>query len=110
LAAFGELFTKRVIMCIYPSMQEGSEELMTCQNIPIPERIKYLYRHLLENHKIVDIENYNKENLHIFSKQVLNKIKNNEPDWQDMVPTKVADLIKEKYLFDFPFQTMKFEY
>ena len=30
LAAFGELFTKRVIMYIYPSMQEGSEELMTC--------------------------------------------------------------------------------
>ena len=110
LAAFGELFTKRVTMYVYPSMQEGSEELMTCENIPIPDNIKFLYRHLLENNKIVDIQNYNKDNLHIFSKQVLTKIKNNDPDWADFVPTKVADLIKEKYLFDFPFQTMKFEY
>lgn len=110
LAAFGELFTKRVKMYIYPSMQEGSEELMTCENIPIPENIKFLYRHLLENEKIVDIQNYNKDNLHIFSKQVLHKIKNNDSDWTNLVPTKVANLIKEKYLFNFPYQTKEFEY
>ena len=110
LAAFGELFTKQVRMYIYPSMQEGSEEFMTCQNIPIPESIKHLYQHLLVNNRIVDIENYNADNLHIFSKQVLAKIKNNDPDWEDSVPTKVAELIKEKYLFNFPFQTMKFDY
>ncbi|HHM21935.1 MAG TPA: TonB-dependent receptor, partial [Bacteroidetes bacterium] len=59
LAAFGEIFTKIVRFYIYPSYQEGNEELMTVKNIPVPEGVKFLYRHLLDNHQIVDVEKYN---------------------------------------------------
>ena len=110
LMEFGELFTKKMKMYVYPSMQEGSEELMTCKNLPIPEGIKFLYKHLLEDGKIVDIENYDSDHLHIFSKQVLDMIQANDESWEKMVPTKVAKLIKEKYLFDYPYETMTFEY
>ena len=62
------------------------------------------------NGKIVDIENYDSNHLHIFSKQVLDMIQANDEAWEKMVPTKVAKLIKEKYLFDYPYETMTFEY
>jgi len=110
LMEFGELFTKRIKMYVYPSMQEGSEELMTSKNLPVPDGIKFLYKHLLESEKIVDIENYDPNHLHIFSKQVLDMIQAHDEAWEKMVPTKVAKLIKEKYLFDYPYETMTFEY
>jgi hypothetical protein len=110
LMEFGELFTKKMKMYVYPSMQEGSGELMTCKNLPVPEAIKHLYMHLLVDGKIVDIEKFNQNNMHIFSKQVLDLIQANDETWEEMVPTKVARLIKEKYLFDYPYQTMTFEY
>jgi len=110
LMEFGELFTKNLMMYVYPSIQEGSDELMTGEGLPVPEAIKYLYKHLLEDGKIKDINNFDESILHIFSKQVLKMIKTNEAGWDKMVPTKVAALIKEKYLFDYPYETMTFEY
>ncbi len=110
LASFGELFTRNVKMYVYPAMQEGNEELMTCQNLPIPEGIKFLFQHLLDSAQIVDIKDYKKEVLHIFSKDVLAKIKLDEDNWEEMVPPKVANIIKEKYLFGFPSEQLEFEY
>ena len=110
LMEFGELFTKKMKMYVYPSMQEGSEEFMTSKNLPTPDAIKYLYKHLMVNGKIVDIENFDPNILHIFSRQVIELIKTNDEAWEEMVPDKVKKLIKEKYLFNYPFETMEFEY
>ncbi|MCB0635964.1 MAG: TonB-dependent receptor [Lewinella sp.] len=110
LAAFGELFTRNVKIYVYPAMQEGSAELMTSQNVPVPEGLKFLYRHLLDNEQIVDVEGYNADLLHIFSKQVLTMIRNGEKGWELMVPTKVSSLIKERCLFGYPSETLEFEY
>lgn len=110
LAAFGELFTRNVRIYIYPAMQEGNAELMNAGNIPIPEGVKFLYRHLLDNRQIVDVDNYNPNNLHIYSKDVLTLVGNGETGWESMVPPKVAQLIKEKCLFGFPSERLEFEY
>jgi hypothetical protein len=110
LAAFGELFTRNVRIYVYPAMQEGSEELMTARNVPVPEGLKFLYRHLLDSEQLVDITGYNPDILHIFSKQVLSMLQQGEPGWESMVPTKVASLIKEKCLFGYPTETLEFEY
>ncbi|HFB99327.1 MAG TPA: TonB-dependent receptor [Phaeodactylibacter sp.] len=110
LMEFGELFTKKMKMYVYPSMQEGSEEFMTSENLPIPDAIKHLYKHLVVNGKIVDIQNFDPNILHIFSKQVIELIKANDEEWEKMVPEKVKKLIKEKYLFNYPFETMEFKY
>ncbi|MCB9082681.1 MAG: TonB-dependent receptor [Lewinellaceae bacterium] len=110
LAAFGELFTRNVKIYVYPSLQEGSEELMTCQNLPIPEGVKFLYRHLLDNGQIADITGFNPNILHIFSKEVLAEIHQGGAGWENAVPTKVAALIKEKYLFGYPYEQMEFDY
>ncbi len=110
LASFGELFTRNVKMYVYPAMQEGSAELMRCDNLPIPEGIKFLFQHLLDSGQIVDIAKFNPDILHIFSKTVLDMLKRDEAGWEAMVPPKVAKLIKERHLFGFPSEQMEFEY
>ncbi|MBP7821803.1 MAG: TonB-dependent receptor [Saprospiraceae bacterium] len=110
LSAFGELFTRNVRIYVYPLMQEGSEELLNSNNLIVPEGIKFLYKYLLENQHIVDIKQYNPNILHIYSKKVLELLQHDEGDWQKFVPTKVAQLIKEKCLFHYPFQKIEFDY
>ncbi len=110
LAAFGELFTRNVKMYVYPSMQEGSEDLMTCENLPVPDGIKFLFQHLRDSKQIVDMEGFNPEILHIYSKTVLQKVQANEEGWEELVSPKIAALIKEKCLFGFPYQQLEFEY
>jgi len=110
LTSFGELFTRNIKMYVYPSMQEGSEELMTSVNLPVPEGIKFLYQHLLDSAQIVDIKGFNAEILHIFSKDVLALLQADEDNWFEMVPQKAGTLIKEKHLFGFPSQKLEFEY
>ncbi len=110
LLAFGELFTRNVKIYVFPTFQEGSEELMTCQNLPIPEGIKFLFKHLLDSKQIVDIKGYNREYFHIFSTEILNMIRNNREGWDKMVPEEVAKVIREKFLFGFPCEQLEFEY
>ncbi len=110
LAAFGELFTANVRFYVYPAMQEGSDELMTAWHMPVPEGVKFIYQHLLDNQQIVDVSGYNPDILHIFSKEVLAMLQHGETGWEAMVPAKVAALIKEKCLFDYPSERMEFEY
>jgi len=110
LTAFGELFTKTVRVYVYPAMQEGSDELMKVDNVPIPEGVKFLFRHLVDNRQIVDIEGYDHELLHIFSKEVLRLIRTGAAAWEEMVPRRVSKLIKEKYLFGYPTEQLEFEY
>ncbi|MEZ4985976.1 MAG: TonB-dependent receptor [Saprospiraceae bacterium] len=110
LAAFGELFPRNVRIYVYPFMQEGSAELMAADNLPVPEGLKFLYKHLLDNQHIVDVTGFNPDNLHIFSKDILVKIREGASGWEHTVPPKVAALIKEKCLFGYPAETIQFDY
>jgi hypothetical protein len=40
--------------------------------------------------------------LSIFSPRVISMIKQGESGWEQMVPDKVADIIKENCLFEYP--------
>ncbi len=110
LAAFGEVFTKIVRFYIYPSYQEGSEDAMTAENLPVPEDFKFLYRHLLDNRQVVDIAKYNPEVLHVFTKEVMELMKCGQFGWESSVPSKVEKLVKEKYLFGYPLERIEFDY
>ncbi len=110
LAAFGEVFSRKVRVYVYPSHQEGSEELMVAENLPVPEGFKFLYRHLLGNRQIVDIQNFNLDVMHIFASDVLAAIRQGDTGWEPETPKKVADLVKEKFLFGYPCEKVEFEY
>jgi Tat protein secretion system quality control protein TatD with DNase activity len=110
LSAFGALFANHVKFYVYPAFQEGSAELMTASNLPIPEGIKFLYKHLIDSKQIIDIADPHPEILHIYSQAVLEMIQSNEKGWESYVPSKIAALIKEDCLFGFPCQQLEFEY
>ena len=110
LTAFGELFTRNVKVYVYPMLQEGSKDLMTAENIPAPDGVKFLYKHLIDSRQIVDIVRFKAENLIIYSTQVLHMIQHDEEGWEALVPTKVAELVKEKCLFGFPAEKLEFSY
>jgi hypothetical protein len=99
LAAFGEVFARGVKLYAYPSVLADNTTLMTIQNLPLPEGAKYLYQHLLDHRQIVDIEAFNPAVMNIFASDVLADIRSDKPGWEDMVPLKVAEIVKEKGLF-----------
>lgn len=110
LSAFGELFANHVKFYVYPALQEGNSELMMAQNLPVPEGIKFLYRHLLDSQQIVDIKDPHPELLHIYSQEVLEMLQADELGWENYVPSRIAAIIKEKFLFGYPCQQLEFEY
>jgi hypothetical protein len=110
LSVFGKIFKKHVRFYVYPFMQEGSAELMNGPNLPVPEGVKFLYKHLLDNGQVVDIQQFNDDILHIFSNRVFQMIRNDDEGWEKYVPKRVAKAIKEKSLFGYPAEQMSFEY
>lgn len=101
LGAFGELFPLKVRFYIYPAREQGSNELITAQNLQAPANIHFLYDYLLENKNIVDIQRFNPDILGIYHKEVLKMIQEGIPGWEEKVPEEVARLVKEKRLFGY---------
>lgn len=98
LAAFGQLFTRNIRIYVYPALKEDGSILNT-KNLDMPEGITFLYKHLLDSKHIVDIEQYNKENLKIQPSEVRENIKNQNPVWEEQVPKSIADIIKENNFY-----------
>ncbi len=99
LEAFGRLFTKNLRIYVYPLLDQATQELVTSENIPMPEELKNLYRHLLDRGRIRQLDNFDRSVLHIFSRDVLRRIKEQDPSWEDMVPPEIAATIKTRRFF-----------
>ncbi len=102
LEAMGTLFSNNVDFYVYPSLKKDSDELLMCDNLEIPAKMEYLYKHLIENNKIEQLFGCKTENLNIISDTVIDMIKKGKEGWEKMVPEKVAKSVKEKCLFDYP--------
>lgn len=110
LSSFGELLRNEVRLYVYPAQKEGSGELMTSKEMPLPKAMQHLYQHILEHKHIVDLEGFNDKILHIHSQEVLRMLRLDEEGWDKMVSSKTAEYIREKGLFGFPCQSANFEY
>ena len=101
IEAFGRLFTNNMKLYIYPSIDEEIGELITTKNFKIPDKIKYLFLHLVENRQILDINDPKISHISTYPHVALNKIKNHEKGWELMVPKYIEDVIKNKKLFGY---------
>ena len=122
LESFGRLFRNAVKLYIYPMRQEaydrylatslapahaGSPEahafaanvLINAKNAQVADHLRNLYDHLLENHYLECLVGFDPKILHIFSRDVLRRIKEKDPSWEEMVPAPVAAAIKRRGLF-----------
>ena len=99
LEAFGRLFTKNLRIYVYPLLDQKTQELVTSENIPMPDELKNLYRHLVDRGRIRQLDNYDRSVLHIFSRDVLRRIKEQDASWEEMVPREIAETIKARRFF-----------
>lgn len=101
LAALGQLFRDYIKVYVYPYKQEKGQ-IETLANLKVPATSNHLLDHLKGMKQIEDVENFDKDILHIYSSKVLHMIVSNEPGWEKMVPPSVAKMINEKCLFGHP--------
>jgi len=100
LEAFGKLFFKNVKVFAYPTLDKDGL-IVNSDNLKVHPRMKELYKFFKYNGKVVDIEDFDKDHLNIFSRTVLKMIKNNDEGWEKLLPEGVSEIIKEKELFGY---------
>jgi hypothetical protein len=125
LESFGRLFRNAVKLYVYPMQGQayerylaegkstaplpspaavpalGASVLITARNLQVPDNLRNLYAHLMENHYIDCVVGYNEAILNIFSRDVLQRIKTGDSSWERMVPGSVATAIKKRKLFGY---------
>jgi len=101
LEAFGKLFTKDLRLYVYPLRDHVTGQLKTVENLEIPGTQHNLFRHLVERGRIKQLDNIDEGVLHIFSRDVLKRIKESDASWEEMVPPEVAQMVKQRQLFGY---------
>jgi hypothetical protein len=117
LEAFGRLFHNKLKLLVYPMSVDGykryiaqvgsqqevnaspGQKIITARDVRVCDHQRHLLAHLLDNGHIQCIETYNAKYLDIFSREVLNMIKNHDSAWESMVPPAAAAIIKAKCMF-----------
>ena len=99
LEAFGRLFKNELKIYGYPLRNRETDELMTCENLDIAPELKHLYEYLKRRGGINQLDNFDEQCLGVFSREVLKKIEGGDHSWENMVPTAVAEVIKNKSYF-----------
>jgi len=98
LEAFGRLFRNDMRLYVCPRLDIDGE-LVTAQTLKVADHLRHLYRHLMENDYLRDLDLIDRDHLQIRSKQVLKKIRSGDPSWKSMVPEEVVRIISERGLF-----------
>ncbi|AVR44336.1 nicotinate-nucleotide adenylyltransferase [Christiangramia fulva] len=102
LEAFGKLFFKSLKVYLYPMINEETGEITTSKNLKVHPRMRELYKFFVDNNRVVDITDYNKEALKIHPRKVYDLIVEGNPEWEKMVPKLTAKMIREKNMFQKP--------
>jgi hypothetical protein len=97
MEAFGQLFAENVKLYVYPLMED--KKINTGRFLQVEQDIFYLYQHLLNNEKIVDLENVNRRWEGIFAREVLKKIQKGDRSWEEAMPDYIVEFIKDNSLF-----------
>jgi hypothetical protein len=101
LESFGRLFKNDLKLYVYPLLDPAYSELTTVYNMDVPEHVTHLFKHLMQNGYIEQIEKVHREYLGIFSRAILAKIRQHDHTWEQMVPPEVAARIKQNNFFGY---------
>ena len=98
LESFGLLFRNDMRLYVCPVLEEDGS-LLTINELKVEEHLQYLYRHLLQNDFLHNLDTVDRNYLNIDANAVLEKIRCDDATWQNLVPSAVVDIIKKKSLF-----------
>ena len=101
LEAFGKLFYRDLKVFMYPYHDQENDDYITSENLKVHPRMKELYKFFKNNGKVLDIKDFDKNILDIFSRTVLKMIMNGEKGWEPMLPEGISEIIKQKRLFGY---------
>ncbi|WP_339725680.1 TonB-dependent receptor [uncultured Paraglaciecola sp.] len=97
LEGFGKLFPDNTRLFIYPEMNEEGQ-VTEFTDVKVPEHLRFLYRHLLENGFLHGIECSDPALFNIYSRHVLKQLANGQGGWQESLPDGIAEeIIKHKF-------------
>lgn len=101
LESFGRLFKNDLKLYIYPLLDVATGDLTAVQNFEVAPKLRKLYGYLVDKGCIEQLNNFDEKYLPIFSRDVLKKIKVGDPTWEEMVPPRVAEVIKRRGFFGY---------
>jgi len=101
MEAFGLLFKRDVTLYVYPSRDAATGQILTADALPVPAPLRHLYAHLLENHRLRDLVDYNPAWLRTVQDDVLAQIQRGNPAWESEVPPLAVQLIKSRGSFGY---------
>jgi len=98
MESLGQLFKNGAKLYVYPTLDRAGN-LVTVENLEVASHLRHLYAHLVENHFVENIRDFDRANLASYSSDVLKKIQTSDASWEKLVPSPVAAVIKAKRLF-----------
>jgi hypothetical protein len=101
LSAFANLFGHKIKLYLYPTIDDQGAVLNLKSFKPAPH-LKGLYQYLMDNSKLEDIKKSDEKLMNIRTDKVLDMIQQGPGEWEKLVPSSVAAMIKENALFGFP--------
>ena len=101
LEALGRLFQGPVKLFVYPATATQGGELITPDNLQVPDNLRHLYAHLLDNGFIESIHEYDARYLHVMPGHLLSMIQHGEEGWEQLVPPSAAQRIRQEGLFGY---------
>ena len=80
---------------------EQTGEIINSNNLKLHPRMKDFYKFFKYNDKIVDIFDFDESHLSIFSREILQKIKDKEEGWDNELPNGIAEMIRNEKMFSY---------
>ena len=101
LESFGRLFKNELKLYVYPLRDSATGAIITAGNLRVEPHLRHLHEFLVENRYIQALRDYDPQCLPAFSREVLARLRAGEPGWEAMVPSQVAQLIKDRRLLGY---------
>ena len=98
LEAFGKMFYNNLKVYLYP-MKNDKGDIINSTNLKLHPRMKDFYKFFKYNGKVIDIFDYDEAYLNIFSRKILQQIKEGESNWEEHLPEGIAELIRKNKMF-----------
>ena len=98
LEAFGKMFYNNLKVYLYP-MKNEKGDIVNSTNLKLHPRMKDFYKFFKYNGKVIDIFDFDENYLNIFSRKILQQIRDGESNWEEHLPEGIAELIRKDKMF-----------
>lgn len=99
LEGMGKLFPDNTQVYVYPSKIDG--KFVNLNTIRVPDHLKHIFRHLVDNDLMIPSDVYNEAHLHISARTIAKQIQLGRGAWEKELPESVTEQILQRKLFGF---------